>query len=151
MELEALAKTRLSSTWKDEIMNRSVMDTSTMLEENNDLHRIRSEELIKAVLDGLKRNDDPAELALQFHTMLISSITRLIEILSQQTGIRQIVLSGGCMQNSLLLEGLLHTLHGLNLQIFTGNALPLNDGAISFGQTIIGGLRHVSRNSNEGN
>ncbi|MFW2366463.1 MAG: carbamoyltransferase HypF [Desulforhopalus sp.] len=151
MELEALAKTRQTSTWKEEILTRSVMETSAMLEEDNDLHRIRSDEIIKAVLDGIKRNDDPAELALQFHTMLITSITRLIEILSKQTGIRQIVLSGGCMQNSLLLEGLFHTLQGLNVQIFTGNSLPLNDGAISFGQTIIGGLRHVSRNSNESN
>ena len=82
--------------------------------------------------------------------MLIISITKLIEILSLQTGIRQVVLSGGCMQNSLLLEGLLHTLNSKHLEVFTGNLLPLNDGAISFGQTIIGGLRHVSRNSNAG-
>jgi hydrogenase maturation protein HypF len=151
MELEALAKTKLSTTWKEKIMTSGVIDAATAVKENNDLYQIHSEEIIKAIVDGLRRNDDPAELALQFHTMLIISITRLVEILSEVTGIRQIVLSGGCMQNSILLEGLLHTLQGLHLQVYTGSALPLNDGAISFGQAITGGLRHVSRNSNEGN
>ncbi len=33
--------------------------------------------------------------------MLIGTITELIEKLSNQTGIAQVVLSGGCMQNSL--------------------------------------------------
>lgn len=151
MELEALAKTKQSSTWKEDIMASSPTDTSTMMGENNDLYQINSQEIIKTVLDGIQRNDNPAELALRFHTMLINSITRLIQVLSDQTGIRQVVLAGGCMQNSLLLEGFLHTLQSSHLQVFTGNALPFNDGAISFGQTIIGGLRHVSRNSHEGN
>ena len=82
--------------------------------------------------------------------MLINGITRLIENLALQTGVRKVVLSGGCMQNSLLLEGLFHTLKSIQLQVYTGNSLPINDGAISFGQTIIGGLLHVSRNSNAG-
>jgi hydrogenase maturation protein HypF len=54
------------------------------------------------------------------------------------------------MQNSLLFEGLLHTLKSIQCKVYTGNLLPVNDGAISFGQTIIGGLLHVSRNSNAG-
>jgi hydrogenase maturation protein HypF len=101
-------------------------------------------------MDGISRGEAKSAIALQFHEMLISCITRLIEILSLQTGIRKVVLSGGCMQNSLLLEGLLHTLKNIHLQVFTGKSLPLNDGAISFGQTITGGLLHVSRNSNAG-
>ncbi len=76
--------------------------------------------------------------------MLIGTITKLIEKLSHQTGIDRVVLSGGCMQNSLLLEGLSHTLGQKNLKVYTGEILPVNDGAIAFGQAVAGGLQHIS-------
>ena len=112
---------------------------------------ISCSKFVTLVLEGIAQGRPPAEIAWHFHRMLIGSIAKLVEILAQQTGIRQIVLSGGCMQNTLLLEGLLYALQSIHLQTFTGNMLPVNDGAISFGQTIIGGLQHVSRNSHEGN
>ena len=150
MELETLAKKGWTDSWSNSIWPNSHTDSSPSLMKNNGKWEICSAEFVKRVLDGINRGEDKSSIALQFHAMLISSITRLIEILSLQTGIREVVLSGGCMQNSLLLEGLLHTLKNIQLKVFTGNLLPLNDGAISFGQTIIGGLRHVSRNSNAG-
>ena len=53
------------------------------------------------------------------------------------------------MQNGLLLEGLFHVLTIAGFDVFTGELVPVNDGAISLGQTIIGGLQHVSRDSHE--
>lgn len=150
MELETLAKKAWTPTWAGHILPNSHTNISPALKENDGKWEICSAEFVKRVVDGIGRGEDKSSIALQFHTMLISSITRLIEILSLQTGIRKVVLSGGCMQNSLLLEGLSHTLKSIQLKVYTGNLLPLNDGAISFGQTIIGGLRHVSRNSNAG-
>ncbi len=67
----------------------------------------------------MSRGEAKSSIALDFHAMLIGSITRLIEILALQTGIRKVVLSGGCMQNSLLLEGLLHTLKSNTMYKFT--------------------------------
>ncbi len=151
IELEALAKKALTSSWLDDFSPNRHKHLSPFLKEKGEKWEISSVEFVKMVLQGMDNNETPASIALQFHTLLIGSITTLIARLSNQTGIRQIVLSGGCMQNSLLLEGLFHTLHNKNLQVYTGNMLPVNDGAISFGQTIIGGLRHVSRNSHEGN
>jgi hydrogenase maturation protein HypF len=150
MELETLAKKARSRSWPNDILPNSHTVASHSLMENNGKLEICSAEFVKRVVDGINRGEAKPVIALQFHAMLISSTTRLIENLSLQTGIRKVVLSGGCMQNSLLLEGLLHTLKSIHLKVFTGNSLPLNDGAISFGQTIIGGLRHVSRNSNAG-
>lgn len=69
--------------------------------------------------------------------------------LAAATGLCQVVLAGGCMQNGLMLEGLFRSLKAQKLQVYTGEALPINDGAISFGQAIIGGLQHVSRNTHE--
>ena len=150
MELETLAKKARTHSWLTDIWPNSHTNTPNFLKEKGGLWEICSTEFVKRIIDGTNSNEPKAALALQFHTMLIGSITRLIENLSQATGIREVVLSGGCMQNSLLLEGLSHTLKNIDVNVFTGNLLPVNDGAISFGQTIIGGLLHVSRNSNAG-
>jgi hydrogenase maturation protein HypF len=151
MELETLAKRARTRSWLTQLSPKSHTDISRFLVESGGKWEISSPEFVKLVTDGMARADSPSHIALRFHSLLIASITKLIENLAHQTGIRQIVLSGGCMQNSLLLEGLFHTLNEIHLQVFTGNLLPVNDGAVSFGQTIIGGLRHVSRNSHEGN
>ncbi|GAB6190738.1 carbamoyltransferase HypF [Desulfocastanea catecholica] len=151
MELETLAKRGCTHSWVDDILPNSHTDILPTLRENNGKWEICSAEFVKRVVDGISRDEPQSNIALEFHTMLIGSITRLIENLSLQTGIQKVVLSGGCMQNSLLLAGLLHTLTRIHLDVFTGQSLPLNDGAISFGQTIIGGLRHVSRHSHAGN
>ncbi len=150
MELEALAKKSLKDSWPADIMPNSPINIGDLLIEKGGKWEISSAKFVTTLLDGITRGNARSALALDFHTMLVMSITRLIEILSLQTGIRKVVLSGGCMQNSLLLEGLLHTIQDIQLQVYTGQSLPLNDGAIAIGQAIIGGLRHVSRNSHAG-
>jgi hydrogenase maturation protein HypF len=151
MELETLAKKARTRTWIENILTNSHTSISGTLTENNGKWEICSAEFVKRVIDKMSRGEAKPSIALDFHMMLICSITRLIEILALQTGIRQVVLTGGCMQNSLLFEGLFHTLQCIECTVYTGNSLPVNDGAISFGQTITGGLLHVSRNTNAGN
>lgn len=151
MELETLAQKAWTSSWATDISPNSHTDFLPFLAEKSGKWEICSTEFVKRILDGIGRGEKKSFIALQFHAMLIGSISKLMEILSLQTGIGKIVLSGGCMQNSLLLEGLLHALKEKGLQVYTGVSLPQNDGAISFGQAIIGGLRHVSRNSHAGN
>ena len=150
MELEALAKKARTNTWLDSIMLNSHINTTDLMSEKDGKWEISLVKFVTTIREGMTRGEARSALALQFHGMLVNSITRLIEILSLQTSIRKVVLSGGCMQNSLLLEGLLHTIENIHLQVYTGKSLPLNDGAIAIGQTIIGGLRHVSRNSHAG-
>ena len=150
MELEALAQKARTNSWTADIMLNSHTNSTHLLTEKDGKWEICSAKFVTTMLEKMIKGESRSALALQFHTMLVSSITRLIEILSLQTGIRKVVLSGGCMQNSLLLEGLLHTIEKSQLNVYTGKSLPVNDGAIAIGQTIIGGLRHVSRNSHAG-
>jgi hydrogenase maturation protein HypF len=150
IELESLAKGIATSTWYTELPAAIDPRISALLCEKGEKLEICSTEFVKVVLDALARGDSIPSVALQFHYLLISSITELVRRLSTQTGIDQVVLSGGCMQNSLLLEGLFRSLKANNLQVYTGENIPINDGGISLGQTIIGGLQHVSRNSHEG-
>ncbi len=152
MELESLAQKAKTSSWIDDLLNISGSKNNPAdfyLEEINGLWEIQTTGLIKMVVQRIEANQSPAQTALYFHTMLINSMVQLLQQLAETTGIRRIVLSGGCMQNSLLLEGLTASLTEKKLQVFTSNSLPANDGAISVGQAIIGGFQHVSGNSNE--
>ena len=149
MELEALAGKSASSTWKNELMEAQSTSRPRSLVLDHEKLEICSEEFVRMTLHALHKGENPGKIALNFHFQLIRSITELTQRLVDQTGIRRIVLAGGCMQNRLLLEGLLHVFRHNELEVFTGETVPINDGAISLGQTIIGGLRHVSRDSHE--
>ncbi|SHO48217.1 carbamoyltransferase HypF [Desulfopila aestuarii] len=150
IELEALAKQAATSTWFNDIPAFSELKTPTLLCEKGGKMEICSTEFVRLALAAQAGGNSAGQAALLFHFQLIATIAELVARLARMTGIRQVVLAGGSMQNSLLQEGLLRTLKTKDLQIFTGMALPVNDGAISFGQTIIGGLQHVSRNTHAG-
>lgn len=151
MELESLARRTALSTWKSELAEMPLSCLSNTLTEKNEKWEICSEEFVRIAVDALEKGQKIGEIALSFHFQLIHSIALLTQRLSHQTGIGDIILSGGCMQNSLLLEGLSFLLKNTGLRVFTGENIPINDGAISLGQSIIGGLQHVSRNSHESN
>jgi len=48
-----------------------------------------------------------------------------------------VALAGGVFQNDLILNRLVDTLQNKNLNVYFNRRLPLNDGAISFGQTLV--------------
>ncbi len=151
MELESMARRSATSTWKNELIEAYTRPLPPLLLIDKEKMEICSEEFVRIVLSSLQKGDNPGRTALEFHFHLIRSIIELTQRLAEQTGIRQIALAGGCMQNSLLLDGLIHMFRFAGFEVFTGENVPTNDGAISLGQTIIGGLQHVSRDSDESN
>ena len=150
MELEAMAKKARPKDWMKDILPSSPSGLPPFLELRHGKWEISCREFVTMTLDALARGESVPQVAWRFHRQLIGTLVQLLHILAEETGVGDIVLSGGCMQNSILLEGLLLALPIPGLRIFTGNQLPVNDGAISIGQTIIGGLRHVSRHSHAG-
>jgi hydrogenase maturation protein HypF len=149
MQLEALARKSLTSGWKD-ILIEGIEDADRYLKQESEQRwEIISSKFVKQALDDISSGMDRPALALQFHSWLISCISRLVEKLSGTTGISDVVLSGGSMQNGILLEGLLFALTRRGLTPYTGAAIPVNDGGVSVGQALIGGMLHVSRSTNE--
>jgi len=151
MELEDHAKRALSSDWKKALRSMPFNVSSFLLDGSDGKWEIDSLEFIRIVIKEIQAGKSPAEISRNFHFLLIRSLAALVKELSRRTGLKKVLLSGGCMQNSIILEGLSHIMTFENIETFTGENIPLNDGGISLGQTIIGGLQHVSRNSHEGN
>jgi len=150
IELEALARQAATSSWYNQISDFRGFEAQSALCEKGEKWEICSSEFVTLALYALDQGFSRAEVAFQFHLQLISSICELVERLSATTAVRNVVLAGGCMQNSLLLEGFQRQLTAKNFAVFTGEDVPINDGGISLGQIITGGLQHVSRNTHEG-
>ncbi len=79
MELETLAKKARTRTWVKNILPNSHTNILTALAENNGKWEICSAEFVKRVIDKMRRGEAKPSIALDFHVMLISTITRLIE------------------------------------------------------------------------
>jgi hydrogenase maturation protein HypF len=143
MELEAAAvrgqkAEKNQETWTEEITDR---DGCCIIE-----HRQFFLRLIRELEAGTSSD----QLALTFHHWLIASLSAAIDRITDDSSIRTIVLSGGCLQNRIIMEGLFQALEPKGFQVFTGENVPVNDGGISLGQAVIGGLQYVSGNTDAG-
>jgi len=148
MQLESCARKTLTTGWKD-ILIEQIAQADGYLIQDHERWEIDSSKFFKNVIDSKASGKNRSVLALQFHTWLIGCISRLVEKFASSTGIRDIVLSGGSMQNGILLEGLLFSLTEMGLTPYTGSEIPVNDGGISVGQALIGGVHHVSCSTDE--
>lgn len=76
-------------------------------------------------------------LAGRFHQTLLHAIVDMIRGLSGQHPFGHVVLSGGVMQNQLLLEQLSSRLMSLGMAVLVPRQFPANDGGIALGQAVI--------------
>lgn len=91
-------------------------------------------------IDYLARNrqQTPASLAYDFHQWLAGAFsTKLNAVCREFPQVNQVVLSGGCMQNALLLRLLSERLEQGGFQVFAPAKVPGNDNGIALGQAAI--------------
>ncbi len=147
MELESLARQAMGEQSLGDLLAKCHPQAEIVSTEQRLI--VQQSKLVQNVLDQLDNERETSAIALDFHLCLIQSLFILLRKLSKKTGCRQVVLAGGCMQNTLLLRGLFILLEQENFTVYTGEQIPVNDGGISLGQAVIGGLRHVSGRTHE--
>ena len=86
--------------------------------------------MLEEVLADRARGTAPGIIAARFHNTLV----RMIAAVALRCGLDRVVLSGGCFQNRLLLEGAVGGLRAAGLSPFWHQRIPPNDGGISPGQ-----------------
>jgi len=113
MKLEALATnpTVMENGWR---IDDGVLDLSPLLSRLADV----------GVEDG----------ANLFHGTLIAALAAWAGELAAQAGTQKIALSGGCVMNRVLSEGLQRTLRDAGFAVYRPHVLPPNDGGLSLGQ-----------------
>ena len=111
-----------------------------VLREEQGLWVIDSGPLVPLILRDLAAGLAIPVIARNFHQWLARALTKVLATLSHRTGIGQLVLAGGCMQNKLLLETLAEMFAQSGLTLFAGQLVPMNDGGIALGQAFTGGI-----------
>ncbi|MBD2145131.1 carbamoyltransferase HypF [Sphaerospermopsis sp. FACHB-1194] len=95
----------------------------------------------EGILQDIKQQISPSEIAAKFHISLAIVITEIVKQLTQEHKINQVALTGGVFQNRILLEQTTKNLKKLGIEVFTHSIVPANDGGLSLGQAVIAAAR----------
>ncbi len=93
-----------------------------------------------ALLDDLTQGTARGVVAARVHLGLIEALAGLARRLCREHGMTRVVLSGGVLQNRLLLEGIASRLAMYGLEAIVPQKLPASDGGIACGQAIVAAL-----------
>ncbi len=122
--------------------NRFEGQAAMLLE--NEIGALRTEEaypladgnwgpLIPAVVADQRAGIPVSVMAARFHNALIAWIVEVVE----QSGLKQIVFSGGVFQNRYLTERAAAALEARGFTVHTHRRVPPNDGGIALGQVVM--------------
>ena len=99
----------------------------------------------RELLHDLDEDLPPGAIALRFHRGLARALAetavRLATLDSGPKRYDTVALTGGCFQNSLLLEEVGARLRGAGFSVLTHAEVPAGDGGLALGQTAIGAAR----------
>ena len=94
-------------------------------------------ETISAISSDLDAGTELAIASARFHNALAAATAEAAAAAAERTGTPIVVLSGGVFQNRLLLERTTTLLRDRGLRVLVPEALPPNDGGISYGQAAV--------------
>ncbi|MDD5722151.1 MAG: carbamoyltransferase HypF [Syntrophales bacterium] len=96
---------------------------------------------IRKITESLLAGQSKGSLAWAFHYCLQKALCEMAIRIRKQTGLNRTVLTGGCFQNRILLEGCLQELEDAGFDVFIHRRVPTNDGGISLGQAVCASAR----------
>lgn len=89
--------------------------------------------MLALIAEDLRRGNDRSRIARRFHR----SLAELIGQMAERIGLKQVVLTGGCFQNVLLVDLARARLESAGFVVLTHRAVPPNDGGLALGQAVI--------------
>jgi hydrogenase maturation protein HypF len=102
-----------------------------------DIKQVALAPIIAGVVDDILRGLPAFIISAKFHATITHGFAELCTVLRKENQLNQVVLSGGCFQNRLLLEGLSNALANKGFDVFCHRLIPTNDGGIALGQAMI--------------
>ncbi|MFH0877428.1 MAG: hypothetical protein V1863_04305 [Candidatus Omnitrophota bacterium] len=87
----------------------------------------------------LRRGKSPCEISTKFHNSMVEIIVTMVKQLSNDTGLRDVVFSGGVFQNKFLKKWAMKKCALCGFGVFTNERLPVNDLNIAWGQYYVSG------------
>jgi len=102
-----------------------------------ELRIIKLGDLLSAVINDVKAQVPTSIISLKFHNTVAHMMLEMCKLITRDTDITQVALSGGMFQNRLLLTLATTALQREGYKVLTHHLVPCNDGGISLGQAII--------------
>lgn len=97
----------------------------------------QTDELFAWIAEQRLAGTDADELAYAFHVGLADFVLGSCEAARKATGVDVVALTGGCYQNTLLLELSVVRLRARGFRVLTHSMIPPNDGGIALGQAVV--------------
>jgi hydrogenase maturation protein HypF len=88
-------------------------------------------------------------IAAAFHATMANIILDTVRVLSKQTGIKDVALSGGVFQNTVLLRQAINLLKNSGFNVLIHNKLSPNDSSIALGQAVYGSLSQNAKGKSQ--
>jgi len=105
------------------------------LKENNDILEIDIIPAIKYLLE-IKNKREKNLIAYEFHKTMADIILNIVNIISKKYKTKNVILSGGVFQNTILLTESLFMLKQNRYKVFIHKKLSPNDSSIALGQAV---------------
>lgn len=141
IELEMRATTAISAGAATGEAYKFAVQTMAADESLPALLEIDPAPMIRSLLHDISNAESTETMAARFHMGLVDVLAEVIERCREQHDFSTVALSGGCLQNKLLLEGLHKKVDELGLKCLSQRLFPANDGGISLGQAAIAAAR----------
>jgi hydrogenase maturation protein HypF len=93
--------------------------------------------VLLGVLDDVAAGIPHGVISARFHRAVVHCIVDVGTLIAAHTGTRTVALAGGVFMNRLVLGGAMQDLSSAGLTPLTHLSLPMNDGAVSFGQAVV--------------
>jgi hydrogenase maturation protein HypF len=105
--------------------------------EDKGVRIVQLSELLSAIIEDLKQGISQGKISVKFHNTVAQMVNDMCHLIANETGIKQVAISGGVFQNRLLLRKTISLLETSGFRVLTHRQVPCNDGGISLGQAII--------------
>jgi hydrogenase maturation protein HypF len=101
-------------------------------------------EMWQGVTSDIASGTPPGVIAARFHKAVAIAIVAMARALAGREQFDTVALSGGCLQNAILLEQAERRLHNAGFSVLTHSIVPCNDGGLSLGQAAVAAARLIA-------
>ena len=108
----------------------------TIIEEQG-VRVVRLAGLISSVARDVRAGVPVPIVSARFHHTVAQIITGMCLAIAEESGIKEVALSGGVFQNRLLLKLATSALKREDFRVLTHHLVPCNDGGVSLGQAVV--------------
>jgi hydrogenase maturation protein HypF len=106
--------------------------------------RLSAAPLWRDLFDDLRNGVSKARIAARFHAGVVSGYVKAAVAARMETGLAQVVMSGGCMHNRRLARLMRAKLEGEGFDVYQHRCVSPGDGGLSYGQAVVGAARLAS-------